>query len=112
MGAATHTHTHRHIWLENGKEGEAFAADSARTRDELSFKKWAGRVDKYLSTMAALFWPTLIIVGGGVSKKSDKWLPLLTLTTPVVPAAGRNEAGIVGAAACVGSERPMAATTA
>jgi hypothetical protein len=44
-------HASRHIWLDNGKEGEAFAADSARTREELSFKKWAARVDKYVSTL-------------------------------------------------------------
>jgi hypothetical protein len=69
---------------------------------------------RYLHTLAALFWPELIIVGGGVSKKADKWLPLLTLrSTQVVSAEMRNEAGIVGAAASVGaSVRPLAASAA
>jgi polyphosphate glucokinase len=87
-----------HIEMNGGKEAEAYAADSAREREDLGWKEWAERVDKYLITMESLFWPDLIIVGGGVSKKADKFLPLLTLKSRVLPAALRNEAGIVGAA--------------
>jgi len=86
-----------HIEL-NGKDAETWAADSVRDRKGLSWKKWARRVDVYLSCMQSYLWPDLIIVGGGVSKKHEKFLPLLTVNTMVVPAQMRNEAGIVGAA--------------
>ncbi len=81
-----------------GKDAELRAADSARERKELSWKKWAARVDEYLHRMHALIWPDLIIIGGGVSKKHEKFLPLLTLDCEIVPAEMRNAAGIVGAA--------------
>ncbi|MEM6532489.1 MAG: ROK family protein [Myxococcota bacterium] len=81
-----------------GIEAEHFAADSVRKADDLGWKKWAGRVDTYLQTLHRYFWPDLFIVGGGVSKKHEKFLPLLTVPVPVVPAELRNEAGIVGAA--------------
>jgi polyphosphate glucokinase len=83
-----------------GVNGEFYAAESAREREDLSWEKWAKRVDKYLSTLQALLWPDLIIIGGGVSKKHEKFIPLLTVTEKVrvVPAMLLNEAGIVGAA--------------
>lgn len=81
-----------------GAEAEHQAADSARKRDELSWKGWAKRLDKVLLTYEALFSPELFIIGGGVSKKSEKFIPRLTIKTPVVPAQLLNEAGIVGAA--------------
>ncbi len=56
------------------------------------------RVDEYLDKMEALLWPELIIIGGGISRKSDKFLPRLTLRGRVVPATLHNDAGIVGAA--------------
>jgi polyphosphate glucokinase len=87
-----------HIEIDGGKEAEAYAADSAREREDLGWKEWAERVNKYLVTMEGLFWPDLIIVGGGVSKKADKFLPLLTVKARILPATLRNEAGIVGAA--------------
>ena len=86
-----------HIEIK-GMEAEHWAADSARTREDLSWKKWAKRVDRFLQRMRDYFWPELIIVGGGVSKKHEKFLPLLTVDADVVPAQLRNEAGIVGAA--------------
>ncbi len=86
-----------HIEIK-GMEAEYWAADSARTREDLSWKKWAKRVDRFLQRMCDYFWPELIIVGGGVSKKYEKFLPLLTVDADVVPAQLRNEAGIVGAA--------------
>jgi polyphosphate glucokinase len=55
-------------------------------------------VDRYLDVLEAGLWPDLIIVGGGVSKKAHKWVPLLSTRTPVVPAALQNDAGMVGAA--------------
>lgn len=85
----------------NGKDAEQRASDAARQRDELSWKKYAGRLNKYLAFMEKLFWPDLFIIGGGISKESEKYLPLLTIDTPVVPAQFLNEAGIVGAALAV-----------
>ncbi|MFF4419023.1 polyphosphate--glucose phosphotransferase [Streptosporangium sp. NPDC001559] len=81
-----------------GKEAEKRASDHAREEDELSWSKWAGRVEEYLRHVEALFSPSLIVIGGGVSKKADKFLPLVKLKTRVVPATLQNEAGIVGAA--------------
>jgi polyphosphate glucokinase len=81
-----------------GKEAEHRASDRVREEKDLSWKKWAGAVDEYLLQLEALFSPNLFIVGGGVSKKHEKFLPLLTVRTPVVPAEMLNEAGMVGAA--------------
>ncbi|OUC95086.1 polyphosphate--glucose phosphotransferase [Streptosporangium minutum] len=81
-----------------GKDAEKRASDHAREDHELSWEKWAGRVEEYLQHVEALFSPSLIIIGGGVSKKSEKFLPKVRVRTPVVPAALQNEAGIVGAA--------------
>ena len=92
-----------HIELK-GMEAEHWAAESAREREELSWKKWAKRVDQFLQRMQDYFWPDLIIVGGGVSKKHEKFLPLLKVATKVVPAQLRNEAGIVGGALAVVEE--------
>lgn len=81
-----------------GKPAEHRASDLAREREELSWKKYAKRLGKYLSEMERLFWPDLFIIGGGISKQSEKYIPLLDLETPIVPAQFLNEAGIVGAA--------------
>ena len=86
-----------HIEVD-GEDGEKRASAAAREREELSYPHWAKRVDRYLDVLEASLWPDLIIVGGGVSKKADKWVPLLTTRTPVVPAELQNDAGIVGAA--------------
>ncbi len=83
----------------DGHDAESRAADSAREREDLSWETWAGRLQRYFETVEMLFSPDLIVVGGGVSKKADKFLPLLELQAPIVPAALRNQAGIVGAAA-------------
>lgn len=82
-------------------EAEAYAASSVRQREELSYKKWAKRLSHVLSEYERLFWPDLFILGGGVSRKFDKWGPLLEVDTQVVPARLRNRAGIVGAAMAV-----------
>ena len=81
-----------------GKDAEWRASDAARQREDLPWKKYAKRLDKYLAAMQKLFWPDLFIIGGGISKDSEKFLPLLTIDTKVVPAQLLNEAGIVGAA--------------
>jgi len=82
----------------NGMDAEHSASDAARQREDLSWKKYAKRLDLYLKMMERLFWPDLFIVGGGISKESEKFLPLLTIATPIVPAQLRNQAGIIGAA--------------
>jgi polyphosphate glucokinase len=90
-----------HIQIR-GKDAEKRASDHAREEHDLSWGDWAGRVDEYLEQMEALLSPSLIIIGGGVSRKSDKFLPFLTrLRAKVVPAALHNDAGIVGAAMAV-----------
>ncbi|MBG0812631.1 polyphosphate--glucose phosphotransferase [Planomonospora sp. ID82291] len=81
-----------------GKDAERRASDSARERHDLSWDEWAERVEEYLRHVEMLFSPSLIVIGGGVSKKSEKFLPKVSVRTRVVPAALRNEAGIVGAA--------------
>ena len=81
-----------------GRDAEHRASAAAREREELSWKKYAKRLNKYLAAMEKLFWPDLFIIGGGISKQSDKYIPLLNIETPIVPAQFLNEAGIVGAA--------------
>ncbi len=82
----------------DGKDAETRASELIRERKGLSWKKWAKRVDRYLNHLEALFWPDMIIIGGGASRKADKFLSLLTVKTAVLPAALQNDAGIVGAA--------------
>ncbi len=82
----------------DGKDAETRAADSVRDAEGLSWEQWAKRLTRYFRTVEALFWPDLIVVGGGVSKKADKFLPLLELRTPIVPSTLRNDGGIIGAA--------------
>ncbi|MEU4544823.1 polyphosphate--glucose phosphotransferase [Nonomuraea dietziae] len=82
----------------HGKDAEHRASDRAREDHNLSWEKWAERVEEYLRHVEMLFSPALIVLGGGVSKKADKFLPHVKLATPVVPAALQNEAGIIGAA--------------
>lgn len=81
-----------------GVDAETEAAASVRQRLGLSYAEWAPRLQRFYSTLESLVWPDLIVVGGGVSKNSDKFLPMLSLATPIVPAQLRNAAGIVGAA--------------
>lgn len=86
-----------HLELD-GVDAETKASAVAREREDLSWKNWAKRVDRYIDHITALFSPDVIVLGGGVSKRSDKWLPHLTTATEVVPAKLFNTAGIVGAA--------------
>lgn len=86
-----------HIEVD-GHDAETRASEVVREREDLSWEKWAKRVTKYLSALENLLWPDLIVIGGGASRKADKFLPLLQVRTTVVPAQLRNDAGIVGAA--------------
>jgi polyphosphate glucokinase len=82
----------------DGHDAETRAADSARKRENLDWEEWAARVTRYLNVLENLIWPELLIIGGGVSKKADEWVPLLRTRTPIELAELRNEAGIIGAA--------------
>jgi polyphosphate glucokinase len=81
-----------------GKDAERRASEIARERDKLSWKQWTKRLNEYLAELERLLWPDLIVIGGGISKKADKFLPKLKTQAEIVPAALLNEAGIVGAA--------------
>ena len=81
-----------------GRPAERRSAAAARVRRGLSWKAWASDLDEHLQRIEDLMWPTLFIIGGGVSKNADKYIPRLTTRTPVVPASLRNDAGIIGAA--------------
>ena len=86
-----------HLELD-AKDAEELASDRVREEDDLSWKAWAKQVGAYLHSLEDLLWPDLFVIGGGVSKKSEKFLPLVDIRTPVVPATLLNNAGIVGAA--------------
>jgi len=86
-----------HLELD-GYDAETKASSAAKNNEGLSYKQWAKRVQRYLRHVENLFTPDLFVVGGGVSKHADKWVPLLEISTPVKPAQLRNNAGIVGAA--------------
>ena len=90
-----------------GKDAEKRASENAKVTRGWGWKDWTDRVSEYLQHIEALLSPDLIIVGGGISKECDKWLPLLTgIQAQVVPAALQNDAGIVGAAmAAAGGRR-------
>jgi polyphosphate glucokinase len=92
-----------------GKRAEERAAARIRKERDLSWKQWAKYLDEYLRAVENVLWPDAFIIGGGVSKKAGKFLPLLTVRTPVIAASMRNEAGIVGAAlgaALAGKHQP------
>ena len=91
----------------HGREAELWAADRIRKVEDLSWKKWARRIEEYFQKMEALLWPDLIVVGGGVSKKSERFLPRIETRTKVVPAEMLNNAGIAGAALAYVPETPV-----
>ncbi|HEX9536608.1 MAG TPA: ROK family protein [Streptosporangiaceae bacterium] len=83
----------------HGHDAESRASERAKVLHDLSWGSWAGRVDNYLDHVEALVAPDLFIIGGGISRKADKFIPLLTsIRARIVPAALHNDAGIVGAA--------------
>jgi polyphosphate glucokinase len=90
------------LYLPNQCEvAEKQAAADVRKKQGLKWKQWAHRLDEYLHLVESVFSPHLIIIGGGVSKKHEKFIPRLTVDSKVIPAALRNRAGIVGAATAV-----------
>ena len=86
-----------HLEIE-GHDAESRAANSVREREELSWEQWAERLTTYYRALERLFSPELFVVGGGVSKSSAEFLPLVDIDTEIIPAALRNKAGVVGAA--------------
>lgn len=87
-----------HVILD-GHDAETRAAASVREREQLSYETWATeRLTPYYRYIESMLWPDLFVVGGGVSRKADKFLHLIDCHTPLVPAALENQAGIVGAA--------------
>ena len=83
----------------DGHDIETKASNAARERDDLSWADWAKRLQKFYSALEVYLSPDLFIVGGGISKQHEHFLPLLKLNAPIVPAMHRNNAGILGAAA-------------
>ncbi|AKU16637.1 polyphosphate--glucose phosphotransferase [Luteipulveratus mongoliensis] len=82
----------------DGHDAETRAASSIKDKEGISYAEWAKRLQRYYSHLEALLWPDLIVVGGGVSKDADQFLPLLDLRTEIIPATLKNAAGIIGAA--------------
>ena len=81
-----------------GDLAEHYCSDAVREREELGYKEWGERLNKFLEYIAFLTQPDFIVLGGGVSKKFEKYESKLTLSTKVVPATTLNLAGIIGAA--------------
>lgn len=86
-----------HLELD-GVDAETYAAASARERNDHSWEEWGGHAEHYLKHLEGLVWPSLFVLGGGITKNPEKWLHLLHPRTPIVLATHINNAGIVGAA--------------
>jgi polyphosphate glucokinase len=82
----------------DGHDAETRASEAVREREGLGWAEWARRLEHYLRRVDALLWPDLVILGGGASKKADRWLPLLDVRPALSVAVLRNAAGVVGAA--------------
>ena len=94
-----------------GRPAERRSAAASRVRRGLSWKAWSIDLDEHLHVIDQLMWPTRFILGGGVSKNADKFIPRLTQRVPVVPAELRNDAGIIGAAIVAAEGLAEASTT-
>ena len=97
-----------HLPLHHG-DAEDWAADSIREQEDLSWAQWAHRLEQYFEVVERVLWPQVIIIGGGVSKKSHKFLPHIDIRTELVPAELQNDAGIVGAALVATGQGPAGA---
>lgn len=95
-----------HIILQ-GDDAEKYASDAARKNENLSWEEWSSRFNEYLDRLEALTWPDLIIIGGGISKKDDKFFQFLNTNAKVVAAELLNEAGIIGAAVAAKNKYKM-----
>ena len=82
----------------DGHDAESRAANSVRENRDLSWKAWAKALTRYYRAVEAVLSPDLFVIGGGVSKHAERFVPLIDVTTPIVPATLRNSAGISGAA--------------
>ena len=80
---------------------EKYAADSIRKKEDLSYSKWGKRLNKYFQHIELILSPDLFIIGGGASKKLNKFIEEIKINTPIIPAENKNEAGIIGAAMAV-----------
>ncbi|MFC9662439.1 polyphosphate--glucose phosphotransferase [Nocardia sp. NPDC127606] len=89
-----------HLKIE-GVDAEDLAAASVKDNEDLTYPEWAQRVSRVLRHIEDLFWPKVIVAGGGISRDHEQWIPLLTNRTPVIPAVLKNTAGIVGAAMAI-----------
>jgi len=89
----------------HGVDAEDLVAASVRSEKDLSWKHWGKKLDEYLAVLEKVLWPELIILGGGVSAKSDKFFKYLKRRSPIVAASFHNEAGIVGAAMAAAHHR-------
>lgn len=98
-----------HLHLHHG-DAEDWAAELVREREGLSWEHYAHRIEQYFRLVQRLFWPDLIIVGGGASRKAEKFLPLVKVDTEVVAATLQNDAGIVGAAMLAAGHHMQAGT--
>jgi len=87
-----------HIYMKNGLKGEKYTSDAVRKKEDIDWVTWGKRFNEYLMYIEKLFYPELFIIGGGTSKRFDKFEKELTLQTPIVPASLLNDAGIIGAA--------------
>ncbi|MEC5179984.1 polyphosphate--glucose phosphotransferase [Arthrobacter sp. CG_A4] len=92
----------------DGFDAESKASAVARERDGLSWEQYSVLLQRYLSHVEFLFSPELFIIGGGISKRADEYLPRLRLRTPIVPAELKNDAGIVGAAIEIALQHSLA----
>jgi len=90
-----------HLYLD-GVEAERFASDAARRREGLDWPEWSQRLATFIGQLEKLFWPDLLIIGGGTSYHVEKFLPLPGVSTRIVPARMLNDAGLVGAALAAG----------
>ena len=82
-----------------GASFEKFAADSIRKKEDLTYKQWGKRLNKYFQRIEMLLSPDLFIIGGGASSKFDRFIDQIEVRAPIIPAENKNEAGIIGAAA-------------
>jgi len=96
-----------HLYLDSGIEAENFASDAVRKKEDLDWSSWGKRFNAYLQEMERLFWPDLIIIGGGVSKKKDLFFDQIKVKAKVEIARSRNEAGIIGAAIAARANRDI-----
>jgi polyphosphate glucokinase len=87
-----------HVYMPNGREAEEYCSDATRKNEDLSWEAWGERFNEYLVYMEKLLYPDIFVIGGGVSKKMDRFSNTIKVSTPVLPAQLLNEAGLIGAA--------------